>query len=439
MAFFGRSAPPPLSRLDELKKSLQKDPGSRQFLALAEEFRKEGEYIEAIRALENGLRYHPSYVAAHVSLGRVLKESGRPDAALKAFLNALKIDGENLVAIKQAAFLFAEQGDRVEAVKKFKRYRGLNPGDKEVAEQIERLDLELGTTSRLKPSSQGLDLPEPAREPATRSFFSARPGAAPPEGSPRAGRAAALSGVEAPFGGFLVPPPIPPPPPRPVQGPISNPSLLVTAPLPPIETGPNNTPNGTDDRERRNRHLEVSRIVSIPNLLSVSRLLLLPVILLLLQARLNGPALTLMVFSWLSDALDGYLARRLHQVTSLGKILDHTVDKIWVGTVLVMLVATRGLPVYIAAAVIARDLIIVAGSFLILDLRRHVVSSNVVGKITGISFSVLMLLYVVDDGYPWLRTPKLIAVWTVSALIVISLAVYGIFYVRMMRTRTTGA
>ncbi len=170
MAFFGRSTPPP-SRLEELKSVVQRDPGSRQFLALAEELRKDGEFAEAIRALENGLRFHPGYVAAHVALGRVFRETGRIEDALKAFLDALKIDGENLVAIKQAALLYVEKGDRIEAVKKLKLYRGLNPGDKEIAEQIERLDEELGTTSRLRPWSQPAGLPLPQREPSSRPFF----------------------------------------------------------------------------------------------------------------------------------------------------------------------------------------------------------------------------------------------------------------------------
>ncbi len=170
MAFFGRSTPPP-SRLEELKSVVQRDPGSRQFLALAEELRKDGEFAEAIQALENGLRFHPDYVAAHVALGRVFREIGRIEDALKAFLDALKIDGENLVAIKQAALLYVEKGDRIEAVKKLKLYRGLNPGDKEIAEQIERLDEELGTTSRLRPWSQPAGFPLPQREPSSRPFF----------------------------------------------------------------------------------------------------------------------------------------------------------------------------------------------------------------------------------------------------------------------------
>jgi CDP-diacylglycerol--glycerol-3-phosphate 3-phosphatidyltransferase len=201
---------------------------------------------------------------------------------------------------------------------------------------------------------------------------------------------------------------------------------------------PRTTPDArrpTDDKENHTGHVDLSRVVSIPNILSISRLFLLPAILLLLQARQTGPALTLMAISWLSDALDGYFARRLNQVTNLGKILDHLVDKIWVGTVLVMLVATRGLPVFIAAAVIARDLLIVTGSFLIMDTRRKIVSSNTIGKITGTSFALLMLLYVIDNGYEVLRLPKLIALYVVVALVVISFANYVIVYLRTMRRK----
>ena len=187
------------------------------------------------------------------------------------------------------------------------------------------------------------------------------------------------------------------------------------------------------EHEHRRRRFEVARVISIPNILSISRLFLLPAILLLLQARQTIPALALMLVSWLSDALDGYLARRLNQVTTVGKILDHLVDKIWVGTILVMLVATRGLPVYIAAAVIGRDLLIVLGSLLIADRRRFIVSSNAIGKVTGCSFALLMLTYVVDNGYPWLQEPKRILLWAVSVLIVVSLVNYIIVYIRRMR------
>jgi cardiolipin synthase len=187
-------------------------------------------------------------------------------------------------------------------------------------------------------------------------------------------------------------------------------------------------------------HVEMPRLLNIPNILSISRLFLLPVILLLLQARQTIPALALMTVSWITDGLDGYLARRLNQVTTVGKILDHAVDKIWVGTVLVMLTSTRGLPVFIPALVIGRDLLIVIGSVLILDRRRYVVSSNALGKLTGCSFALLMVLYLVDNNWHWLRQPKLVMLWVVSCLVALSLVNYVVVYFRTMRrTARAGA
>lgn len=203
----------------------------------------------------------------------------------------------------------------------------------------------------------------------------------------------------------------------------------------PMTTEPANH-EGNDTAQEGGR---LSRIVSIPNVLSLSRLLVLPVILLMLQSRQMIPALALMLLSWITDALDGYYARKLHQVTTLGKILDHLVDKIWVGTILVMLVAIRGLPAYLAWAVIGRDLLIVAGSLMLLDRRREIVSSNVIGKITGSFFATLMLLYVVDNGYEWLQLPKRIVTWIVSGMIVVSLANYVVVYVRHMARRRAAA
>jgi cardiolipin synthase (CMP-forming) len=182
----------------------------------------------------------------------------------------------------------------------------------------------------------------------------------------------------------------------------------------------------------RVQHIEMPRVLNVPNLLSISRLFLLPVILLLLQQRQTIPALALMTVSWITDGLDGYLARRLNQVTTLGKILDHLVDKIWVGTVLVMLTATRGLPFFIPTLVIGRDLLIVIGSLLILDRRRHIVSSNIIGKATGCTFALLMVLYLVDDNWHWLRQPKLIMLWVVSGMVALSLVNYVVVYFRTM-------
>jgi predicted regulator of Ras-like GTPase activity (Roadblock/LC7/MglB family) len=151
MAFFG-STPPPTSRLEELKRILQRDPTSRQFLALAEEYRRHGKLRDAIITLERGLAVHSSAVAAHVALGRIYQQLDRFEDAIRSFTNALRIDRENLVAIRQLAEVHLARGDRLDAVKKLKLYRGLNPGDRDVDELILRLESELAPPPERYPS-----------------------------------------------------------------------------------------------------------------------------------------------------------------------------------------------------------------------------------------------------------------------------------------------
>ena len=131
------------SRLDELKKSMTRETGPRQFLALADEHRREGRLPEAIETLKTGLGQSPTSVAGHVALGRLLQQAGRLDESLAAYQAALRLDPQNLVAIRQLAEVWLAKGEKVEAIKKLKLFRGLNPGDREVNELIQQLDAEL--------------------------------------------------------------------------------------------------------------------------------------------------------------------------------------------------------------------------------------------------------------------------------------------------------
>ncbi|MEO8053709.1 MAG: roadblock/LC7 domain-containing protein [Acidobacteriota bacterium] len=142
MALFGGPSQP-VTRLEELKRLLQRDPTSRQFLALAEEFRRHGKYRDAVITLERGLALHANSVAGHVALGKTYQQLDRLEDAIRAFNNALRIDRENLVAIRQLAEVYLAKGDKIEAIKKLKLYRGLKAGDRDVNEIIARLELEM--------------------------------------------------------------------------------------------------------------------------------------------------------------------------------------------------------------------------------------------------------------------------------------------------------
>jgi tetratricopeptide (TPR) repeat protein len=147
MGLFSRT----LSRLEELKKVLTRDPASRQFLALADEYRRQGQVKDAIAVLEQGLSQNPSAVAGHVALGRLLQQTGQVDSAIASFQAALRLDPQNLVALRQTADLYLSKGDKVEAIKKLKLFRGLSPGDREVNELIRQLDGELAALAAPRP------------------------------------------------------------------------------------------------------------------------------------------------------------------------------------------------------------------------------------------------------------------------------------------------
>lgn len=183
------------------------------------------------------------------------------------------------------------------------------------------------------------------------------------------------------------------------------------------------------------------RLLTVPNLLSISRLVLLPLVLFFLLRREAVAAVIVMLISWLTDSLDGYLARRLKQVTNTGRVLDHLVDKIWVGAVMITLVFISGLPLVIAGAVLVRDLIILAGSAVVMKVKGSFVSSDVVGKITGCAFALLILFYTLSsDAGNSLLSPflsrldsfKTFADYTVLVLIVVSFINYLVIFLRIM-------
>ncbi|MEX1244179.1 MAG: tetratricopeptide repeat protein [Thermoanaerobaculia bacterium] len=127
------------ARIRDLERRLDLDPGSRLFVALAEECRKLGRVREALSALQKGLLAHPGYIAAQVALGRVYLEADQTTDAIATFTKVLSADPGNLVAAKCLADVYLSRGDHLEALKKYKLYRALS-SDRKVDEVIAKLE-----------------------------------------------------------------------------------------------------------------------------------------------------------------------------------------------------------------------------------------------------------------------------------------------------------
>ncbi|MEZ5092567.1 CDP-alcohol phosphatidyltransferase family protein [Nocardioides sp.] len=102
-----------------------------------------------------------------------------------------------------------------------------------------------------------------------------------------------------------------------------------------------------------------TRVWTIPNMLSMARLLGVPVFLwLVLGPQWDGWALLLLAISGVTDYLDGYLARRLGQFTQLGQILDPVADRLYILAVVVGLALRDIIPWWVAVVLPLRDLLL---------------------------------------------------------------------------------
>jgi cardiolipin synthase len=104
------------------------------------------------------------------------------------------------------------------------------------------------------------------------------------------------------------------------------------------------------------------RMRHLPNLITVLRFLLIPLVVLLLDERRYEAAFAVFMVSALSDLADGWIARRWNARTPFGAVADPLADKLTMLAVTVVLAIQAVMPVWLAAAIVVRDFVIVAGA-----------------------------------------------------------------------------
>lgn len=124
-----------------------------------------------------------------------------------------------------------------------------------------------------------------------------------------------------------------------------------------------------------------------------------------------------------TDFLDGFLARKLHQVTELGKIIDPLADKIAVGVYAILLAWTGDVPLWFVLFVLFRDVLIFAGGLYILRLKRVVPQSNWPGKISVNLIALAFFLATIR--IVWLEHIFTIAMWASVLMSIWSIWSYG--------------
>lgn len=154
-----------------------------------------------------------------------------------------------------------------------------------------------------------------------------------------------------------------------------------------------------------------NKILTIPNLLSLFRLILIPVIVWLYWVRKDYfPAGVLLIVSGLTDLADGYIARRFHAVSNVGKILDPIADKLTQAAMLFCLVTRFPLMAAPFGFLVIKEIFIGTTGLLMIRKTGKVVGADFHGKVATTLLYAMMILHIF-----WIDIPS--AVSAVSILI----------------------
>ena len=167
----------------------------------------------------------------------------------------------------------------------------------------------------------------------------------------------------------------------------------------------------------------------VPNILTLSRFALLFILAYLISlqdSRYTIYMLIVVATGIATDILDGFLARKLGQVSDLGKVLDPVVDKICTGVLVIFLYAYSDFPLWAVILVLMRDITVLVASIFFLKKARVIATSNVIGRLAALSWGLVILAYIID----W-RPLELPMLWIATAMVLLSAISYGKRFVKL--------
>ena len=166
--------------------------------------------------------------------------------------------------------------------------------------------------------------------------------------------------------------------------------------------------------------------ISIPNILTLSRILLTPLFVILLLGEDYNLALIIFIVAGLSDGLDGLIARYLNQRTAIGAYLDPLADKLLLVSAYIGLAVLNVIPDWVAVIVISRDVIISLGiAIFTMTEKTYEVRPSLISKFTTTAQILTVILALFDPDQSRLAIIYLPVLWATSAVTIVS----GLHYI----------
>jgi cardiolipin synthase (CMP-forming) len=185
--------------------------------------------------------------------------------------------------------------------------------------------------------------------------------------------------------------------------------------------------------------LTSNRVLTVPNVLSGLRLASVPVFLYLFVTGREEAAVVLYAAGALTDFFDGVIARRLGQISELGKLLDPLADRVFIVALALALVAVDALPWAIAGAIVTRDLLLLSIWPLVERRGAGRIAVNLTGKTaTALLLFGLTFMAVAETDFPLAGVADemgLVLVVAGAVLYYVAAGMYGSEAYRRLATR----
>lgn len=159
-----------------------------------------------------------------------------------------------------------------------------------------------------------------------------------------------------------------------------------------------NLPSATETRDIAYNGMTM-RFTQLPNIITISRLAMVPLLILMLKEQAYPAALALFVIAGLSDGLDGFLARRFNLKSHLGGILDPLADKVLMASTYITLTVLQHIPFWLLLVVVSRDFLIIGGYLAVTSQTGAVkMKSSVFSKINTVMQIALVLAILLEQA-----------------------------------------
>ena len=170
--------------------------------------------------------------------------------------------------------------------------------------------------------------------------------------------------------------------------------------------------------------------MNLPNFLTLSRIFAVPLLVVVLLTRVYNPArevvgvsiyLATLIFlgASITDYFDGYLARKRHQITTLGMLLDPVADKLLTSAAFISLVELKWVPAWMVVIIIGREFA-VSGLRSIASSQGFTIDASDLGKIKMVMQVVAITMTILQNILHWLNPFSKVALWLVVIFALVS-------------------